>query len=107
VQEGRQNQYYMYGDGIYVQTSHCISGVDGIMTKARISNEWDYMCTSNLWKYVKYKESNKLMSKNIGMVGKRYIAATLLRNAHLCLYDGITASYYECPAPFLEDYFNM
>ena len=76
------------------------------MTKARISNEWDYMSTSNLWKYCKFKESNKLRLNN-KVVGKQYMVATLLRNAHHCLYDGITAAYYECEAPTLENYFGL
>lgn len=106
AQGGAPRQYVMYGDGIYVVTSHCLSKGDPIMTKARISNEWDYMQTSKLWKFCKFKESNKLrMDSNI--VGKQYVVATLLRNAHCCLYDGVTASYYDCPAPTLEHYFRV
>lgn len=35
-----------------------------------------------------------------------YFIATILRNAHCCLYEGLTASYFNCLAPTLEDYFE-
>jgi hypothetical protein len=30
-----------------------------------------------------------------------------LRNAHCCMYEGLTASYFDCAAPSLEDYFGV
>ena len=36
-----------------------------------------------------------------------YFIATILRNAHMCLYDGLTSSYFDCSAPSLEDYFRV
>ena len=35
-----------------------------------------------------------------------YFIATLLRNAHTCLYGGITSTYFNCQPPTLEDYFE-
>ncbi len=54
----------------------------------------------------KYMEQNKLLKPN-GLVARQYVVATLLRNAHMCLYDGITSGYYDCPAPTLEHYFQV
>lgn len=99
AQAGQDLQYSIYVDGIYVPDTHTRSRCEGILTKMRIANEWDYMSTSSLFPFVKFKERRRKV------VQKQYIVATLLRNAHLCLYDGITADYYECSAPSLEDYF--
>lgn len=103
AQLNQQQQYCIYGDGIYCITNYCLSNSDPIMTKARISNEWDYGQTANLFSFCKFKCSNKLMQHKD--VGKYYFVATILRNCHNCLYDGITASYYELSAPNLKDYF--
>jgi hypothetical protein len=114
VQVGQAQQFKGYGDGIYPIQSHCIgkhTGLttpedryeNGIMTKIRISNEWGYGVTGNLFKLVKYKLGLKIR-KSVE-VSRYYFVATLLRNIHLCLYDGLTASYFDCPAPDLEDYF--
>ncbi len=64
-----------------------------VMTKVRISNEWAYGITADL-KICRSK-----------LVSRLYFVATLLRNARICLYDGLTARYFECSAPELEDYF--
>jgi hypothetical protein len=113
--EDEDHQYVGYGDGIFQPQSHLIGrhrGVNmpveeryenGIMTKIRIPNEWGYGITANLFKLVKYHLGLKICkTKN---VSRYYFVATLLRNAHLCLYDGLTSDYFDCPAPELEDYF--
>ena len=64
------------------------------------------MSTLSLFKYVTFKDHNRLLKPN-GIVAKQYVVATLIRNAHLCLYDGITADYYNYQAPSLEDYFGV
>lgn len=103
AQQGRQTHYVMYGDGIYLVTNNCHSNADNVMTKARIANEWAYGVTSNLFQLCKHKMVNKLLlHRNIS---RYYFVATLLRNAHMCLYDGQSANYYECSAPSLENYF--
>jgi hypothetical protein len=96
--------YCVYGDGIYSVASNTMSASDPIMTKARISNEWDYGVTANLFAFCKYKRSLKMTLKNHS---DYYTVATILRNLHLCMYDGLTASYYDHPAPTLEDYLGV
>ncbi len=116
VQQELQHQFKGYGDGIYPLQSHLMGkhvGMttypqryeNGIMTKIRIANEWDYGTTANLYKLVKYKLGLKI--RKSAVVSRYYFVATLLRNAHLCLYDGLTSDYFDCPAPDLEDYFNQ
>jgi hypothetical protein len=96
--------YCVYGDGIYAVQSNTMSASDPIMTKARISNEWDYGVTANLFAFCKYKRSLKMTQRNHS---DYYTVSTLLRNFHLCLYDGLTASYYNLAAPELEEYLGV
>lgn len=105
-----------YGDGIFPINTHTIGKHVGdtteeeryenrMMSKMRISNEWDYAVTANLFPYVKDKKAYKLRKNK--MCGHYYIVATLLRNAHMCLYEGLTSSYYNCPTPTLFEYFRV
>jgi hypothetical protein len=96
--------YCVYGDGIYSVESNTLSAADPIMTKARISNEWDYGVTANLFAFCKYKRSLKMTLKEHC---NYYTVSTILRNLHMCLYDGLTASYYEHAAPTLEEYLRV
>ena len=115
AQRGNNMQYCSYGDGIFPINSHTIcKHVDDttnderyenrMMSKIRISNEWAYGKTHNLFPYVKWKFGQKI--KRNRFVTRYYFIATLLRNAHTCLYGGITSTYFNCQPPFLEDYFE-
>jgi hypothetical protein len=84
--------------------NHRMSASDPIMTRARISNEWDYGVTANLFAFCKYKRSLKMTQKNHCSY---YTVSTLLRNFYMCLYDGLTASYYEHAATTLEEYLGV
>jgi hypothetical protein len=115
VQPDPLEQFVGYGDGIFTPLSHLIGKHRGpnitpenryenkIWTKIRISNEWAYGITADLYKIVKYHLGLKICRSEY--VSRLYFVATLLRNAHLCLYDGLTARYFQCSAPELEDYF--
>ena len=75
------------------------------MSRMRIANEWNYGVTGNYFPLVRNFYNMKML-KNL-LVSRYYIVATLLRNAQLCLYDGLTAQYFDCPAPSLEEYFRV
>jgi hypothetical protein len=116
VQLGEDKQYKSYGDGIFNIDTHCVGKffvdptpdqryINRAMSSMRIANEWDYMCTHNLFPFVKDKFSQKL--RRNAFVTRYYFVATLLRNAHLCLYEGIASSYFSCPCPSLESYFQV
>jgi hypothetical protein len=73
-----------------------------------------HLITNNLeyWKpyfpmfpFVKDKKSYKIMKNKI--CSKYYIVATILRNAHMCLYEGLSSSYFSCPTPNLFEYFRV
>ena len=75
------------------------------MSKIRIANEWDYGVTANLFPFIKWKAGQKI--KRNKLVTKYYFVATILRNAHMCLYEGLTSSYFDVQAPSLYDYFQV
>ena len=116
VQHGDPVQYCSYGDGIFPIDTHTIGKHIGettrenryenrMMSKIRIANEWAYGVTATMFPYVKYRAAQKLLMNKL--TTKFYIVATLLRNAHMCLYEGLAASYFNCDTPSLEDYFQM
>ena len=116
VQIGNLLQYVSYGDGIFPINSHTIGKHIGnttederyenrMMSKIRICNEWDYGVTANLFPFAKDKRAYKLRGNKL--CGHFYLVATILRNAHLCLYEGLTSSYFQCPTPTLFEYFRV
>ena len=74
------------------------------MKKTRISIEWNYMTTANIFKYLQQLHKKKLMSG--GNVSKIYIVCTILRNMHVALYGCQTSNYFNISFPndFLEQY---
>jgi hypothetical protein len=116
VQHGNEEQYCSYGDGIFPIDTHTKGKHVGdtsplqryenrMMTKIRIANEWSYGVTANLYPFVKYRYAQKLLKNS--MTTKYYLVATILRNAHCCLYEGLVSSYFDCPSPELEHYFRV
>ena len=90
-------QYASYGDGIFPIDTHTIGKhqlaltdrekyENRMMSKIRISNKWDYGATANLFPFIKWKAGQKVRQNRL--VTKYYFVATLLRNAHVCLYEG-------------------
>jgi hypothetical protein len=107
---GEAIPYNVYGDSIYPHLPHLRSswrGVNGITDEqkaennayksVRISIEWNYGVTSNLFQYLRNLDKLKVM--NNSYVVKVYTVATLLRNCHVALYGGISSSYFELSMP--------
>lgn len=116
IDEPANRQFLSYGDGIFIIESHCIGAHLGPLTiqqalendrmpKMRISNEWSYGVTANLFPYIKTKLKLKLLLSPL--YSKLYVVATIMRNAHLCLYEGLSTSYFGCNCPELEEYFGV
>jgi hypothetical protein len=93
LQKGAPEQLTMYGDSIYPRLSHLKSswrrGGDAdwkkaenkAYTKVRISIEWNYGATGNLYGYLSNHSKLKLLSSNV--VSKVFTVATILRNCHV------------------------
>jgi nuclease HARBI1 len=109
-------QYCAYGDGIFPHRSH-LRSINlynpsprdqlemATMARIRVANEWSYAVTSNLFPYVKNKYSQKIRHNTEAI--NNYIVATLLRNAYICLNEGQTSRYFDCPPPSLFEYFRV
>ena len=72
-----------------------------LFKKIRISIEWDYGVTAQLFQYVDLKKNNRICAGGSN-VSKTYLSAVLLKNCHICLYGSITATYFSCMPPTLE-----
>jgi hypothetical protein len=111
-----------YGDSIYPHFSHMrsclrVGGVGALdedevvdndsYKSVRISIEWNYMNTSNLFRYLKI--FNKLRVMKSTVVCKIYILCTILRNCHIALYGGISSNYFDIflPSDMLEKYMGV
>jgi hypothetical protein len=96
-----------YGDGIFVVYDlDAEQSLDNeMMIKVRVSNEWAYKATTNAFPYVDWKSHNKIFKDQF--VIYRYVIATILRNAKVCLYENQTSRYFDCSPPILEEYFQV
>ena len=63
-----------------------------------------------LWnncKFVSFKWKAGQKIRQHSLVTKYYLIATILKNAHICMYEGLAANYFDCSAPDLFDYFQV
>jgi len=117
-QVGRPAQCTMYGDSIYPIMSHLRrrhQAVDGgantarhaeeneAMKKVRVSIEWNYGQTSNLFRYIDWRYNGKVLAGGSN-ISQCYLIATLLKNFHICLYGCQTSNEFDCQPPPLETY---
>ena len=74
---------------------------------ARISIEWNYINTANIFRYL--KNINKLKVMGTEIVCYINIVCTILRNCHIALYGGISSSYFGIVLPhdMLERYMRV
>ena len=74
----------------------------------RMSIEWNYGCTANLFKYFLVFSKLRLMESSTA--SRVYIVGTLLRNFVIALYGGQTSNYFSLgtsnPEMFLTSYIN-
>ena len=76
-------------------------------TKVRVSIEWNYKTTSNLFKILRNKEKLKILgSRN---TSKLYTVCTILKNCHVALYGCQSLNYFSLNLPYntLEKYMQM
>ena len=76
-----------------------------MMTKVRIAAEWDFGCTSQLWKFTQFW--TKVQIKKHPNHRMYYFVATFLRNLNVCCYGNITSYYFKCKPPSLEEYLRI
>jgi len=104
LQVNEEVQIQAYGDSLYPHLTHIrsswrqpvLSDAQRLENKAyksvRISIEWNYMNTANVFSYL--KNLNKLRLMQTRNVCKIYVVATFLRNCRTFLYGSISSSYF-------------
>jgi len=67
------------------------------MKSVRISIEWSYGATSNLFHSLRNIDKCKVMRST--HLTKVYMVCCLLRNCHVALYGGIESNYFDLVLP--------
>lgn len=73
------------------------------MSSVRQCVEWSFSKIVQQFAFVDFKKNQKLY---LQPVGKYYIIATLLTNAHTCLYGSTTSTYFDIESVNLFEYFQ-
>lgn len=114
VQDPDGPQMKVYGDAAYPLLSHVRRGFKGsnltdaqrafnqANSKMRISIEWGFGKVVQLFPFCDFRKNQKLFLQPIG---KYYINACILTNAHTCLRGSQTGCYFDMEPPTLEEYF--
>ncbi|KDQ52991.1 hypothetical protein JAAARDRAFT_61568 [Jaapia argillacea MUCL 33604] len=76
---------------------------NNLMSKYRECVEWLFGKVVNYWCFVDLCSHLKL---HLSPIGKYYLIAVLLMNAHTCLHGSQTSHYFDCPPLSLEEYFT-
>lgn len=115
LQLGKPFQGKVYGDAAYAVMSHIDRGYRGAnltnaqkaynteLSRVRISVEWQFGKIVPLFSFVDFKKNLKLL---LSPIGKYYMIAALLTNAHTTCYGCSTSTYFGMPAPSLEEFFQ-
>ena len=74
---------------------------NGAMSSVRVSAEWIFKDIINYFKFLDFKKNLKVQ---LSVVGKMYIACTLLQNATCCLSGWTTSKYFEVQPPTPQEY---
>lgn len=116
AQAGNDTQCKIYGDAAYPIMSHIDRGFRGAnltpaqkaynrnLSQVRVCVEWMFGKVAQEFSYIDFPKNLKL---RLQPVATYYGVALLLTNAHSCLYGNITASYFNCKPPSLEEYFEV
>ena len=71
-----------------------------VLSEVRTSIEWVYGYIGNYFAFMDFKKVE------LSTVGKMYIVCLLLTNAHTCLYESMTSTFFDLDPPMIEDYFQ-
>ena len=104
----------IYGDPAYPLNVHLQMGFkapvnpaqqqfNAEMSAVRVAVEWGFGKVIELFKFIDFKKNLKL---HLSPVGKLYVVAVLLTNAHTCFYGSQVSDYFDEEAPALENYFQ-
>jgi hypothetical protein len=109
IQLGQEDQYIIFGDSAYLKESHMSSyhkerlmlmyfkRWNKAMKHVRISIEWNYGYTGNLFNYVRCADKFKQLQEV--RTSKVYRVATLFRNFNVIFYGGQSSKYFGLEMP--------
>ena len=109
------NPLCLYGDPAYplrvhlhfpfrdVQLTQQMKDFNNSMSSVRVSVEWLFGDVVRTFKCLDFKQNLKL---GLSSVGKMYVVAALMENAHTCLYENLTSKYFNISPPTLQNYFS-
>ena len=108
------NTYFIYGDRGYQTGNGIVSPIRGnnltasqqlfntTMSAARVTNEWAFHYTVNMFRYLNFTSEHKSL---LSPVGSWYRVGTILANCRTCLRGNNQISrYYDLSPPTLADY---
>ena len=75
------------------------SACNSKMSKLRVSVEWGFGKTCQLFAFLDFKKNLKILLQPIG---KYYLVAAVLANCHTCLYGSQTSTFFGVDPPELE-----
>ena len=106
-----------FGDSIYPHLSNVCSyhknlttpvqeEENKLMKSVRISIEWNYATTRNIFRYLQNEHKLKIMESAV--VSKVFVVCTILKNYRVCLYGCQSQSYFSITlsADMLEKYLH-
>lgn len=73
------------------------------MAPLRECVEWSFGKILQQFAFVDFSKNQKLFLQPVGMF---YLVATLLTNAHTCLYGSLTSMYFDIDSINLDEYFQ-
>jgi hypothetical protein len=119
IQAATGVEYIAYADAAYTNSDVIMAGFDRVqraldedkewftksMNVDRTSVEWLFGIVCNKFRWVDYKDGNKVGKTAVGCY---YITAILLTNCLTCMRGGNQHyARFECPPPTLSEYLNM
>ena len=119
IQAATGVDYIAYADAAYTNSDVIMAGFDKVqraldedkewftnaMNADKTSVEWLFGIVCNKFRWVDYKDGNKLGKTAVGCY---YITAILLTNCITCMRGGNQHyARFQCPPPTLHDYLNM
>lgn len=109
-------QMLLYGDPAYGETEIIMSGrkepgrlpqieqeLNILMAKYRECIEWTFGKVQSNWRMFEMVDQMRL---NQSPIGRHYLLAALLTNAHTCLHGSQTSRYFNLAPPKLQEYFR-
>ena len=106
------NPLRLYGDPAYILRVHLQSPFSDTKLTQQLKDFNNSMSSVRVllsgflvktFKCLYFKQNLKL---GLSSVGKMYVVATLMENAHTCLYENLTSEYFNIYLPTLQNYFS-